>query len=588
MQDDQQKPQGASDAQPQREDKSTGFDRRSLLGGIAGAAALGAGGAILPTLAGSESTAQAVPVPGNLNSTDRAGAAYRLRLACARQNFIAPIVPHPTNGDEELYPDRLGSFSKSLPHNQYGEVDPAAYQSLVDACAAGTQLAFESVPSGQPNSSQRLKFHSPLAGIAFDLQGTDGHNLTMRSPPTFASAEEAGEIVENYWMALLRDVPMHRYSTHPLAQQACAELTAMSDFRGPKIGGQVTPQTLFRDSAPGCTTGPYLSQFWWKSQPFGSQYIDPRMRTLLPGTDYMTDNASWLARQNGVKPTAAQALLPFDNTLRYMRTGRDLGRWVHMDVLYQAYFQALLHLMTPPDVNNPFTGGGMGCPHNPGDPYTVTLRQEGFATFGGPYYMTISTEVATRALKATWYQKWFVHRRLRPEAFAGRIHHKLVNGRPYPIHADVLNSSALALIQSQYGGNAFLPQIFPEGCPVHPAYAAGHATVAGACVTILKALFYEQFPFPNPVIPSDDGLTLLPYTGPGANQLTVGGELNKLAMNVAYGRHIAGVHWRSDGYDSLRLGEELAISILRDQRIIYAEEFNGFTFTKFDGTTITI
>ncbi len=32
-----------------------------------------------------------------------------------------------------------------------------------------------------------------------------------------------------------------------------------------------------------------------------------------------------------------------------------------------------------------------------------------------------------------------------------------------------------------------LPMAFQEGSPMHPSYGAGHATVAGACVTILKA-----------------------------------------------------------------------------------------------------
>ncbi|HEX9665971.1 MAG TPA: phosphoesterase, partial [Thermodesulfobacteriota bacterium] len=76
-----------------------------------------------------------------------------------------------------------------------------------------------------------------------------------------------------------------------------------------------------------------------------------------------------------------------------------------------------------------------------------------------------------------------------------------------------------------------------------------------------------------------------PYTGP---DLTVGGELNKLAANIAIGRNFAGIHWRSDYVDSLMLGEAIAIGILRDQRLTYNENFNGFTFTKFDGTTITV
>jgi hypothetical protein len=68
----------------------------------------------------------------------------------------------------------------------------------------------------------------------------------------------------------------------------------------------------------------------------------------------------------------------------------------------------------------------------------------------------------------------------------------------------------------------------------------------------------------------------------------VGGELNKLAANIATGRNMAGIHWRTDMSESLKLGEAVAISILRDQRATYAETFNGFTFTNFDGQTVTV
>ncbi|MBL8861742.1 MAG: vanadium-dependent haloperoxidase, partial [Planctomycetes bacterium] len=573
---------------PEPTAKETGLtpelDRRHFISAATGLAAASAAGVALPALGGS-STVGAAPLAPPIDMDARAQRAFDIRHRLALRNFTAPRVQHTPNGDEALYPEKWGNHSKLLPHNQYGEVDPAAYATFVSALEAGTQIALEAVPSGTPNSQQRLRFHSPLAGKAFDLQGIDSHQSFAPAPPAFASAEAAGEIVENYWMALLRDVPFSQYDTHPLVAEACTDLNALSDFRGPRENGAVTARTLFRDAAYGCDVGPYLSQFWWKSQPFGAQFIEPRMRTIQPGIEYLHTDADWLARMNGTRPTATIA---FDNTLRYMRTGRDLARWVHMDVLYQAYFQALLHMMMPPDPGNPFTGGGLGCPLGQGHPYALSLMQEGFATFGGPYYMTISTEVATRVLKATWFQKWHVHRRLRPEEFAGRVHHKLVSGRPYPLHPDVLNSLAVARIQSQHGGRAYLPQVFPEGAPNHPAYTAGHATVAGACVTILKALFHGPFPILNPRVPTDDGLALVPYTGPGANLMTVETELNKLAMNVAYGRHIAGVHWRSDGYESLRLGESLAIRILAEQRPTYAENFQGFTFRKFDGTFVTI
>jgi hypothetical protein len=128
---------------------------------------------------------------------------------------------------------------------------------------------------------------------------------------------------------------------------------------------------------------------------------------------------------------------------------------------------------------------------------------------------------------------------------------------------------------------------FQEGSPTHPSYGAGHATVAGACVTVLKAFFDENAPMPSPVVPTPDGLTLLPYTGSDAGSLTVGGELNKVAANIAIGRNMAGVHWRSDYYQSLRLGERVAICILYNQRKDYHEDYS-FTFTSFDGETVTI
>ncbi len=80
----------------------------------------------------------------------------------------------------------------------------------------------------------------------------------------------------------------------------------------------------------------------------------------------------------------------------------------------------------------------------------------------------------------------------------------------------------------------------------------------------------------------------MPYPGSDAGDLTVGGELNKIASNVAQGRNTAGVHWRSDATESLKLGEQIAIGILKDQRACYNEAFNGFSLTKFDGTTITV
>ena len=385
-------------------------------------------------------------------------------------------------------------------------------------------------------------------------------------------------MVELYWMVLLRDTGFTSYSSRVPARRAANELTHLSDFRGPRIEGRVRSRTLFRDDLPGALRGPYVSQFMYLGTPFGAEYVDRRMRTLVPRSDHVTRFDEWLEVQNGNVPGIAR----FDPTRRYVRNGRDLGEWVHVDVLFQAYFNACLILGTPPEPGNSPHGGGLGCPPNPGNPYLDSLTQDGFATWGGPYFKTMMCEVA-RALKAVWYQKWYVHRRLRPETFGGRIEVHKRGLADYPIHEDVLRSEALERVQRRYGTH-LLPQVFPEGSPTHPAYGAGHATVAGACVTILKAAFDETFEIPAPVVPNDDGTELLPWEG---QSLTVGGELNKLASNVATGRNHAGVHWRTDAIESLKLGEAVAIAILRDQ-IAATGEGGSFRFTRFDGAPIVI
>ncbi|HSG38735.1 MAG TPA: phosphoesterase, partial [Thermoanaerobaculia bacterium] len=95
----------------------------------------------------------------------------------------------------------------------------------------------------------------------------------------------------------------------------------------------------------------------------------------------------------------------------------------------------------------------------------------------------------------------------------------------------------------------------------------------------------ESFPVPKPVVPNLEGTELVPLLT--TSRLTVGGELNKLASNVATGRNIAGVHWRSDGINSLMLGEAIAIALLREHKATF-NEGGSFRFTSFSGHVIEI
>jgi hypothetical protein len=555
-------------------------NRRSFLTHLAGASTITLTGvAIKPpqsTDAGDNSLLQAQTVGETAVAKKRFDQAQKIRVDAAKANrkSVPNKLAHENNADDEQYINKIASYSKGLPHNNDGEVDISAYNALIKALKSGSPTDFNIIPLGGER-----KLTNPQAGLAFDLEGADAQSFTIPAAPSFNSLEIAAEIAENYWMALLRDVSFTEYTNHPIAEAAAKDLSLFgTEFKGPKDNqGKVTTHLLFRGITPGDIKGPYMSQFWYHDCNFGANNINQKIKTVRGknngGQDYMTDFNSWLSIQRGFIPTHDQSI--YDPILRYIRNGRDLSEWVHVDVLFQSYFQAFLILTTlevPVDENNP---------------YKSSPTQIGFATFGGPHIASLLCEVATRALKAVWYQKWYVHRRLRPEVFASRIHRTLYDNGQYPVHTEILNSISSSNRLGKYllAGNALLPQAFPEGSPTHPAYGAGHATVAGACVTILKAWFDESYVIPNPVVPDTEGVNLIPYSGP---DLTVGGELNKLASNVALGRDMAGVHWRSDAISSLKLGEAIAISIFKDQKAVYNESFNGFSLTKFDGTKVVI
>ena len=177
-------------------------------------------------------------------------------------------MSHPSNSDEALYADKGASFSKCLPHDNFGRVDLGAYATLVNAITTGNPSDFEAITLGGTRT-----LTNPQAGLAYDLEGTDSHNLTVAPAPVMAGSQLAAEMVEMYWAALLRDVPFSTFSGNSLANHAAAELNGLSGYAGPRNGsGQVTTNELFRGSFAGETTGPYVSQFivlptYWGNQP---------------------------------------------------------------------------------------------------------------------------------------------------------------------------------------------------------------------------------------------------------------------------------------------------------------------------------
>jgi hypothetical protein len=490
--------------------------------------------------------------------------AYKIRENAAKFYKRLPYFCHTCNGDENRYSHKIASFSKALPHNKLGEVDSDAYKKYMEALKTEVPNDFEKIPLGGSS-----KLTNPQAAYSYELVGPDSHQLIIPPPPSFHSEEAASEMVELYWQALTRDIPFSEYRTDPLTIAAAKEISNLTGYHGPKNNGTVTPDLLFRANLPGALEGPYISQFLWMDIPYVATTIKQRYHSTKPGENYLTSYQDWLDAQNG---SLVQHDIDYSKP-RYILDGRALTAYVRHDYSIEDGLTPCLILLSY---------GSRAW--DPANPYLYSDTQEGSVAFGAPHILDFVARAARPALEAAWFQKWLIHRRLRPEEFGGRIHHKLTGSAFYPINHEVLHSDAVFRVYNKYG-TYLLPQAYPEGCPAHPSYPAGHAAFIGAMVTMLKAFFNEEFVIPNPVIPAKDGMSLKPYEGA---PLTVGGELNKLAYNIAFGRDAAGVHYRSDGVNGLKLGEKVAIGILRDYRKTYHKDFKGFSLTAFDGCKITV
>ncbi|QUJ78142.1 hypothetical protein KDD17_17525 [Sulfitobacter albidus] len=615
------------------------------------------------------------------------------RRAQAADHAATPLVSAHNGEAEDFAQSWPTNFTKGLPHDCYGNVDPTAYATFFREVARPTYTSpngqrraafdvprytgsFRTAPTRGETPFDWRGWESPLAGHQFTLEGPGPAAVGMAPAPRLGSDELAGEMAELYAMAHLRDLSFEDMrdgagDAGVVTDALCklpwfqpggdardadgAPLDPVSTARRARDGGPLCTQTLFRGSSPGCAAGPYLSQFILQGHDsrgggraqmeavqqihgrarrsdgtrisardgmilFGAQRIDQRIEPQTPGVDYLRDWAEWLDVQNGANTKNEQAFDP-DIPLKFIETPRDLASYVHFDALYQAYLNACLLMLS------------WGTPMDPGLPEPNTsLSRTPFATWGGPHILTLVTEVATRALRAVRRQKFQIHNRARPEKL-GQVASLVANGHgdtlglasdPAQAHLEKLGaakhhdfdllhaiaqadeSPQFAQSEGAWGGlpdngcNLLLPMAYPEGSPMHPSYGAGHATVAGACVTVLKAFFatratdgsaltLEQAGAPAVFVPAPGGLALSECTRQGdtTQALTLEGELNKLAANISIGRNMAGVHFYSDYFDSLRLGERIAVGILAEQMVTYTE---GVTLSldSFDGDALKI
>lgn len=460
------------------------------------------------------------------------------------------------------------AFTKTLPHDASGAVDAIAMKQFEAATESARIADWEALPV-----KNEIRLVNPLAAYAWENDPLAKEVIQLPQFPKLDSMELAEQALELYWMALLRDVPLWDYARSSLVRDALAEL------RKTKLNADASPESLFRLNSPGERSGHYLSQYLWMTIPYGAHITYQKYRTIHRGVEFVTQRNEYVRIANGEWPAGIANHYADD---LYLRTGRDLAEYVHWDFSYQAFIDAAAIII--------------GNPHRPREalartnPYKTSRSMNGFVSFGPAFTMNAMGAVSDCAMRACWYEKWIRHRALRPEAY-GALVDRVARGesaQTVGIHPMIAQSEAVKRVREKFG-SALLPQAYPEASPAHPAYPSGHAAIAGACVTVLKALFDEKREIRFPVQPTREGRDWeeLDRTLP---RPTVGGELNKLAANVAVGRNIAGIHWRSDAVEGLRLGESVAIAWLKAERTKSLEGkqgwLQGFEFTDFAGNTV--
>jgi len=480
-------------------------------------------------------------------------------------------------------------FSKTLEHDiNTGFVKKDDLDKLFTSLEDGT---VESINNIILSTSTQRKLENLLASSSYNLVGTDSVAFSIPNFNNVDSEAGAFEMAEVYGKAISRDIPFGDYNTNPTVNNVINSLNEYSDFTtAPLDNGSITSNLLFRGAGTDEQYGPYISQLLYLDFNYGNLTMKQKYQSE---SDYISslDKTEWLEIQNG---KVNGSVLKTDE--KYIYNGRILGSAVHNDPLYQFYYNAALILK-----------------QNGINPSAFTLSNSSAWTSGGmPNILASVAHVCQGALRSAWNAKWNLGMKIRPEVYAQRLNlsdENLVDSNQVPglnSMYSLLRNSIKSLVKNFNntisGGtnnNLLLLLQYPEGSPTHPSHPAGHAVVAGAATTILKAMFncheedeITRKAWPNQAVHSIDGDNLVDYNGTDAGNMTIVGELNKLASNVALGRDFSGVHYRCDGDCGIKLGEDFAITYLVDIAKELHESQNGsfdsWLLEKFNGDIIKI
>lgn len=491
------------------------------------------------------------------------------KIQSAREHLIADkMTSYENNGDEEDFPNMVGQFHKSLLHDANGLVNTAEYQKLLTLMSEPTQANLIAI--SQPNAT---KLSDPLSSFTRLLYGDDPHYLATLIPPApkINSRLAAADLLCVYGMALLRDVKFADFATDPTVAMIATELANFPEL-SPYMAWPPTPANLFRDKSLGCTKGGYVSQFLLQDIPSYEETTEQKKFRYMPGEDKILTNSDFLDNMNGI---VAGSSINQEAQRRFIQTGRDGAQLVHTDQFTQIINQVLYILG--------FNGYAAHPTNSPFSAAELASCRPCVTSAGAQAYVDchIAAEIA---IVAAFVSKWVVNRRCRPEYMAMLVDQHKNAVATHPLHADLLSSPILDAVHTKWG-NYLLPQVYPEGSPSHPAYPAGHASVAWATCFVLKAYFDPAELMKTVVEPSSDGFSL--NTIANTANLNVEDELHKAAANISWFRNWAGVHYPTDGHAQKEMCRQLVKSVLRDRSKCGVRQIN-YTFRDDEGNNVDI
>lgn len=500
------------------------------------------------------------------------------------------------------------SFSTTLEHHPiHGMPRCDDVRVVLAAAACPSNVSLAAIPRA-PGAQRRLEGLVDATNM-LGFGARVGDSLVDASLVRFASSSSdrmAYDLAKLYGMAHLRECPLDRLST------ACSSKTQrVLNFLNTFPQGaaaNLTTETLYRCTYSGCRSGPYISQLLYRPYYEGAIPRTRRFSYEIPGVD-LIDRDALLSLHNGNTRSRLYATAPSSSQrdLKYLYNGQTLGSAVHSEPVYQHYYEAALAYV------GLFTARGRNFEDGFRDAHVTSSTTAGYDDI-----LTSVAAVCTQALRQSYAEKWLRGAKIRPDAFAMRVDtfrrasaFNLSTG-DIPgadtivdhFFADAGRRSFMeevvgAANQNRSGTASYLLDALYES-PAHPSWTHGHAVVAGAAVTVLKAMLVTTDDAGNALswdaevlLPNSDGSMLDTLADYGETAgMTYEGELNKLAYNVAVGRNWAGLHFDTELDYSMALGETVAIAFLKakvcEYHVARRDSFHGWTFHALNGTTMRI